>query len=819
MPFSDDNSTAAPSISNNGSPQQGLDPSLNSTTTPIPPVVDTVNVEGLALLDKLRKKGSKLAQVRLNKEELDKLARRIEEDAFGTRALQTSLVKKHKKYYKNWRSISEPKKEPYDGAPNIIVPLTASHVEKWVSRIHKALFGSTPIGNFTPIDDSITAKEAKEVTDWFDFELREVVNLPLTGEIIIRNLLIHGIDIVIPYYERTEKSLKEDYMYTLDEAALSTDQTIFDFLTGKIQEIFKDYEEIAVTKIEETTFTVVYNDDFGKPKESTVEFGIDGNTVLASVEIDKVIFDGVKLRLLKFNNIFAKDVACSIDELPFFIYKEWITVKQFLDMVAKEETIKLSPEDIQQIISQAGSRVSDLGDDDELERIKDEAAGTDSQDNNEVDDNDKLNRWLETYRWDGKWKVKNRVLDLTVWSFPGSKKVFRVLRADELTKDGCRAGVKFDFIPDKDRFYSIGLCEWLQHLQKEINAIHRQRLDAGLLANFPFFFYEPLAGFEQTQLKLRPGTGQPLKSIKGLVFPDLNFNPQWSFNEEALVNRYAQEQSGLGDPASGSFVSKRVSASEFLGVSQSIDLRTELIVQRLINNWRDLLYRIFGLYQRHMPDGRVYMVSGEKGEKEVKRLKRDLLNGKMDYRLSANLQQLNTQLNREVNVNMFTMLMNPLLIQMGIVQPDTVYEGLKKIFVSMQYDGVPIHLPEMPEMSPEPHIEHLMLARGQKIKSVINENQDKHLEAHSEMFNDPIAEKKIGIEGVRQLGIHIQETLKNKVLAQQLRQYQAQLAQEAQNNLNSQGLRPGLKGGTNTGSGAESATQEEGTPTGQSENL
>src|SRR4030042_6400190 len=141
-----------------------------------------------------------------------------------------------------------------------------------------------------------------------------------------------------------------------------------------------------------------------------------------------------------------------------------------------------------------------------------------------------------------------------------------------MNRFGRRTPIRFGYMDVQQRFYAVGLAELVRHVQAELDAIHNQRLDCGLIATIPFGFYEPSAGYQDTLLDLQPGKMYPVKNVKGVVFPELPFRSTWSFQEEAMVSGYANDLSGLNEPATGSFLSKRVTASEFTSTAQAVDL-------------------------------------------------------------------------------------------------------------------------------------------------------------------------------------------------------------------------------------------------------
>src|SRR5262249_50257930 len=150
----------------------------------------------------------------------------------------------------------------------------------------------------------------------------------------------------------------------------------------------------------------------------------------------------------------------------------------------------------------------------------------------------------------------------------------------------------------------------------------------------------------------------------------------------------------------------------------------------LLENLRELLYRILGLYQQFGPKSRIYRVAGEPGQRVIKRFERDRLQGKLWLQLAGNLERTNDQLRRQLSTDMLSLLLNEILIQLGMVGPDTIYEAVSAVIKAHGVD-VSLHKPDAPPKSQDPQLENRQLLEGfEVIGPSMTENFSEHLTVH-----------------------------------------------------------------------------------------
>ncbi len=102
------------------------------------------------------------------------------------------------------------------------------------------------------------------------------------------------------------------------------------------------------------------------------------------------------------------------------------------------------------------------------------------------------------------------------------------------------------------RFYSMGVCEIVQHLSAELDTIHNMRLDVGFATNLPFFFYRTSSGFDPNKVKIRPMKGIPVDNPADFVFPQVQNVTSFYDKEESLLLSIIERVMGVTDLFLGS---------------------------------------------------------------------------------------------------------------------------------------------------------------------------------------------------------------------------------------------------------------------------
>jgi len=727
--------------------------------------VPFIDSDRLAALQK-RKLGK---GVNLSAEDKDRLVTTVLSDFYDARASHARFLDNHTRFLRNWRGIPEPDREGVFGpdSANIKTPLTTSHVEQMKARILKAIMGDGRPAKFVAMDESIDPDMAEAVTDWFNWELIEVVGIEEVFADILHYTLVDGISLPIPMYERERRRLRSKQEFVFDPAqdvGVQIQAILNVLLQGE-----KLAEQPEESDSEPGVFAVKFAKDDNRAK---IRFALqDEEYLVAEMEREETVFDGVKVQVPNIEDIIVMNSHPDVEKIPFFGMRMLVSLDQFRAWMASKK-ITVTEEQYKDIEATATVNQRELIDQPITDQL-DKEEGADERDS--VGSSEPHRKWVEVYRWEGNW-IKGKVsTPVMVMVAAGARVLLKIERLEELNKDGRRSPIKFEFIRQPNRFYSIGQCELLQNVQEEHDGIHNQSLDAGLLAVAPPFSYQPASG-HQAPTTLRPGAGFPTRDGK-IAFANVPSPGMWSVQAEQAVKQSAGELDGLSEGSLGSSVSKRQSASEFLGTVAAVDLRTEYIVRGMLRQFRDLLTRIFGLYQQHMHEGRVFSITNLDGEQIVREFKLDRDHGKMKLLLTGTSQQVFNQIEREISITMMQMLLSDVLMQMRIVRPDTVYAAVEKVIRAHGYKDVPLHKPDLAENSPAPEVEHDMMRRELRVTPNAGENFNEHLKEHMELQNDPGFTSMFPSPASQALlAEHIQETVE---LRNRIAQETAQAAQQA----------------------------------------
>ncbi len=715
----------------------------------------------------------------------------------------------------NWRGVTEEKDFPFEGCSNVQVPFTSVVVEQMGARLLKGIFGGDLWSKLEYVEKQVESGQLDETNLWWNWELREVVKLKAAVRDIVHDMLVTGISIPIPSYHHETQML-----HSFKEWAFELDQPLQLLIQQGIEEILS--EPSAWGADQKTKPEVVK-----QSKPGIYELTEDGK-IIFSLDLDKmrlradiwrreVVFDGARINYVSLEDLIVVNTDRDIDKLPFFGVRLFYSMADYRQGLQDGFFIDYGEEETKRILAHSDNKqgtaiqqpITDLQDSEE---------GTDSRD---LSSDTPSHRMIECYRWEGWWywdqehdEYENMLAPATqicAWVDPDSRMLLKVARLEDLNKDGKRSGVKFGFMEEPGRFFPMGLAEWVRHIQYVLNAISNQRVDAGLISNVPWGFYKPGAGMKGT-IRMEPGVFHPFAGgSDSIIMPRNNWNPTFGVQEEMLQRHYGMEQAGLSEAAVGHPTSKRQSATEFMTVAAALDLRTEDVLERLLESLKELLTRVLGLYQQFGPQERIFRVGGEGGVQITKRFERDRLQGKILLTMCGNVSLINEQVRRETAMNMFALLMNPILSQMQIVAPDTTYQAIKLIAKLSNYEDVPLHKPKTPAMSDAPDVEEKQMFSGQKPTGpTMGENSDEHYQHHAMTMADSKLMESWSPIARQLLEQHMQATLQMRDAQQIMAQQQAAMAVQAAQQMNELGVRPGQPGGQKAGENAGPGTEAEG---------
>ena len=267
-----------------------------------------------------------------------------------------------------------------------------------------------------------------------------------------------------------------------------------------------------------------------------------------------------------------------------------------------------------------------------------------------------------------------------------------VLKKQKLENDSQKFPfVRFATEVTDDRWFSPrGFPAHLEDLSKEIDAQHNQKIDSQTIRNAPLFVFR--SGIVNPKLvKFIPGQGIPVPGTTPLndaiqLMNNNNPNVEFSYErEELLLKTTIQEYLGQVDYSVQSMINKRQprTLGEVQMQSQAANMVFSLDASMYAFSLAEIFNQILELCQQYMPDRIYTLVVGQDGVQPL-HVSRDEIQGKYHIFCRGNDINSNPQLRAQKALARVQVLLNPITMQTGVVQPMNIFNILKHY---LQADG------------------------------------------------------------------------------------------------------------------------------------
>lgn len=275
--------------------------------------------------------------------------------------------------------------------------------------------------------------------------------------------------------------------------------------------------------------------------------------------------------------------------------------------------------------------------------------------------------------------------DVVIWVHKETREILRATYLRRLMPSGLRPFFKIDFHKRHGEDYGVGMIELLYSVTKEIDAVHNMNMDNGLISSLPFGFYRPSSSTSNAErMAMEPGSLIPLDNPQGDVyFPQLGNRTVFGFQEMGLLNQTIERLTGISDMSLGVIGGQGATrtatgARALLGESNA---NLDVFLRRMNRGWKKVLNYLFQSLQQKVPPGLQFRIFGDDGDDFWATIhSRDALQGDYDFEIDANSANSNQTVRIEQSNDILQTIVNPLLIQLGIVSPSEIYEALKNKF-------------------------------------------------------------------------------------------------------------------------------------------
>lgn len=442
----------------------------------------------------------------------------------------------------------------------------------------------------------------------------------------------------------------------------------------------------------------------------------DGAEVEMVEQVDAVVYDGPRILVMDYEDVLTPSGTANLQipgpsnpgGAPHVILRSRPTV---------DEVRRLRDQGIY-----------DLIDDDDMADAANRATRNDAENDGElrlrnvlngiepVDPHDKSQRTLTRLTCFDIWSAEQggRTEDMVWTVILNTKTLVRAKRLSEVFpfNPPRRPLAEAPHIRQRGRREGISNPELVEGLHDAMKAILDSGIDSGDLANSPFFFYRPHGTMNPEVIRLAKGEGYPLGDPQRDVhFPQIS-NPTalgFSLNLYTLLNTMGERVSAISPLELGRVPPGQSTALRTTGNLSQVLAKGEARPERILRNFFGGLQQIWSLIHEQnrvfLPETKKIRLIGyqEPGvDPYVEIAKRDV-SGIFRFEFKANVLNTSKQAMQAAMEQMLLSYVNPLMIQLGIIQPDGIYRLQREYGKSLGGDPDKYLSPPTPE-SDEPRI-------------------------------------------------------------------------------------------------------------------
>lgn len=240
-------------------------------------------------------------------------------------------------------------------------------------------------------------------------------------------------------------------------------------------------------------------------------------------------------------------------------------------------------------------------------------------------------------------------------------------------------------LPVKGRVTGISLPELMEGLHDFLKSTLDLGVDGATLASTPFFFYRAASSLKPEIIRPWPGDGIPIGDpSRDLFFPQIPFDGSSTLNMFFTGRQLEERLTSIGDLQSGRVPQGKSSALRTTANLQTIlaqgEARPERVLRRFFMGFAEVFRQMHGLNQYFWPDNKQIRVLGprEPGEDPYPTISRNSdLEGRYEFDFRASVLNASKVAKQQGLVQLLQMLVNPLMLQLGMVGPNEIHRMLR----------------------------------------------------------------------------------------------------------------------------------------------
>lgn len=640
----------------------------------------------------------------------DALVERVLEMVQNAEEERAEQMEERTARYAKLRGWTERDNPPWEDAANIHVPVIMANSLRVKAGLFNAVMGMRPIMTPKTTQRRLQA-QAEQANNLIDYQFF----VEAAGERVVDAYVDQFVDEPCVFshqrWSKEHQTLHDVRVFpaptvTVAEWAAVTLPTIAEGITSLVMKDEDGYEWTAVlARPDDTTTDIAFS-----------IYDRDDTKIEVLIRWEATVFDGPAVTVHELEDI-VLPVRCENPQPvtpsnPFGA--PWVArlVRVNMDHVRRMQRNgtydQLDREDVEATEGEAqgreeGHEQSNTG---ALKDLKDEKAGILPH----AQDGDK--DWVTAVEWYGAWDLNGDGLDeeviFTILREP--KRLARVRYLSEMYPGTpqYRPLSYTSVLPVKGEIYGISYPELMEGLHDFIHVMFNQTVDRGDLTNQPFGFYRASSGLKPEIIRLWPGDLYPVDNPgQDVFFPQMpNADQTYGLNMIALGMQFLERLTQIGPLQQGQVPTGKASALRTLGTTMAILQQgaalPEQILRRLFGGLAQIWEQIHRMNARFLPKGKQYLVVGKAlDQDDAYAIIEDptAVAVPISFDFQATLLNTNKGLVSSALVGLGSALINPLTLQLGIVQPEHIYNWAKDLITANQLD--PARYVQKPPGAPE----------------------------------------------------------------------------------------------------------------------
>jgi hypothetical protein len=640
-------------------------------------------------------------------------------------------------------------KEHRSWESTISLPITWTESDIVATRMDQALTETPQIAVMKPTNREDVDRTAKK-EQWFNWLcVNYIKEFFETLDRSINTTVRLGMSVLYSYYEKEVRPIINKKSFKVEPESFFDDYSFITKCEELIMEIYGDSLIEEPKEIGEYKWEVKY---WRKTSVDSIVDKVKDTAILnfwpvedeSRIEIDidenHVVYDGVRFKTLPIDNVWFPASVCSNEEL------------QSCDHVGISFEMSYS-----QIARNQADGVYDLLTDDDLKEIKgfqkgNEEIATDKvkttvneqagvKPSTESDKSKGVRCWELYYKYDIVEDGYSK--DIIFTYLPDVNKVVRIRRLNEVFAHGERPIDIAGYALREGSIFSIGVAEILHYAQEEVDVLHNQFINYNTVATVPFGFVKTDSSFgtnlERKEIEIKPATLFSTPDPKNDVyFPPRTTNLSWTMQDVGFLISQMQDSVGSSDAMRGRQQFSRTPVGTTRELLSEANVRVKQALIRYNRVFKNHLRKIYQLQRAYGPDKQTFRIMGEQGDFIFDEITREDLKTLPDFELGTSIDNLNKAYMKQNMLLLTQMMVSPLNLQMGIVQPHNAYEHYRKVYDVFDIkDYHKLITKPMANLPLDPEEENILMMQGQKVDVNQLDDDNYHLQKHTEFRDSP----------------------------------------------------------------------------------